>query len=110
LRPGLHGADEGVFREGSARLFVEPVGRTDVDDVEGTMVIRVTQNDLGFDLPPDLVGSAPEREVRAVSGELVTLLDTDHFIEGSFEADAAWVVARGHKMHDLIATAAEDFW
>lgn len=102
LRPGLHGVDEPVFREATARLFIEQVGRTDVDGEEGSMVIRVTQNDLGFDLPPDLVNSAPEREARAIRGALVTLLDTDHFIEGSFEADAAWVVARAYTMHDRI--------
>jgi len=108
LRQGLHGADEAVFREGTARLFIEQVGRTDVDGEEGAMVIRVTQNDLGFDLPPDLVDSAPDREARAMRGELVTLLDTDHFIEGSFEADAAWVVGRTYTMHDVIIETFHD--
>lgn len=105
LRPGLHGIDDSVFQQGSHRLHVESAGRTSVGGVEGTMVVRIIQNDQGFDLPPDLVGGAPEHTSRAAKGRLVTLIDTDHFIEGKFEPDPDWVVARTYEMHDdLIET------
>jgi len=105
LRPGFHGVADEVFRARSHRLHVESVGHTAVGDTEGTMIVRVVQNDQGFDLPPDLVGGAPKHESRAHAGELVTLVDMDQFIEGKFEPDAAWVVARAYEMHDhLIET------
>ena len=100
LRPGLHGVADEVFRGRSHRLHVEAVGRTTVGDIEGTMIIRVVQNDQGFDLPPDLISAAPKHEARARPGELVTLVDLDHFIEGKFDPDAGWVVARSYEMHD----------
>ena len=42
---------------------------------------RVVQNDQGFSLPPDLLGAAPKHTPRAKSGELITLVDMDHYIE-----------------------------
>jgi 2-keto-4-pentenoate hydratase/2-oxohepta-3-ene-1,7-dioic acid hydratase in catechol pathway len=35
-------------------------------------------------------------------GELVTLVDMDHYIEGNFEPGADWVVERAYEMHDHI--------
>lgn len=105
LRPGFHGASDAPFATGSHRLYVESVGRTDVGDTPGTMVLRVAQNDQGFDLPPDLIGAAPRFHSRAKVGELVTLVDMDHFIEGTFDPNAEWVTARAYAMHDhLIET------
>ena len=105
LRPGFHGASDAPFATGSHRLHVESVGRTSVGDTPGTMVLRVAQNDQGFDLPPDLIGGAPKFLPRAQSGELVTLVDMDHFIEGKFDPSAEWVTARAYVMHDhLIET------
>jgi len=108
LRPGFHGVADEVFRPNSHRLHVESVGRTNVGDVEGTMIVRISQNDQGFDLPPDLVGGAPKHEPRTRPGELVTLVDMDHFVEGKFEPDPEWVVGRAYQMHDhLIETLHE---
>jgi uncharacterized protein (TIGR04255 family) len=105
LRPGFHGVADEVFHDGTHRLHVESRGWTSVDDVSGRMVIRITQNDRGFALPPDLLGGAPEHAPRAKRGELVTLIDMDHFIEGKFDADADWVVEKAYGMHDhLIET------
>ena len=33
---------------------------------------------------------------------MVTLIDMDHFVEGNFDADPDWVVARASEMHDHI--------
>jgi uncharacterized protein (TIGR04255 family) len=94
-----------AFRPGTHRLHVESVGRTSVLDAEGTMVVRVSQNDQGFDLPPDLVGGAPKHQSRAMGGQLVTLIDMDHFVEGKFEPDTNWVLERAYALHDdLIET------
>jgi uncharacterized protein (TIGR04255 family) len=105
LRPGFHGASDAPFAVGSHRLYVESGGRTDVGDTPGAMILRVAQNDQGFDLPPDLIGGAPKFQPRAKAGELVTLVDMDHFIEGKFDPSAAWVTARAYALHDhLIET------
>ena len=106
LRHGFHGAADEVFQAGTHRLHVESRGRTQVgDDVTGTMIVRVVQNDQGFSLPPDLIAGAPKHAARAKAGELITLIDMDHFIEGTFDPNADWVVARAFEMHDhLIET------
>ena len=100
LRPGFHGASDTPFVEGSHRLYVESVGRTNVGDTPGTMVLRVAQNDQGLDLPPDIIGNAPKFQPRTKAGELATLVDMDHFIEGKFDPSAEWVTARAYAMHD----------
>ena len=106
LRPGFHGAADEVFQAGTHRLRVESTGRTQVgDNVSGTMIVRVAQNDQGFSLPPDLIAGAPKHAARAKRDEVITLIDMDHFIEGAFDPDADWVVARAFEMHDhLIET------
>lgn len=100
LQPGFHGLSGEVFRPHSHRVQVQSSGRTKVGDTEGSMVVRVSQNDQGFDLPPDLVGGVPNHTSRAKAGELVTLIDMDHFIEGKFEPDAERVVSHAFTMHD----------
>lgn len=102
LRPGFHGASDAPFVEASHRLHVESVGRTKVGDISGTMLLRVAQNDQGLDLPPDLLGLAPKFQPRAKAGELVTLVDMDHFIDGKFDPNAEWVTAHAYVMHDQL--------
>jgi uncharacterized protein (TIGR04255 family) len=105
LRPGFHGVADTVFRPRTHRLHVESRGKTSVGEVEGTMVVRVVQNDRGFALPPDLIAAAPKHAARARPGELITLVDMDHYIEGKFDPAVEWVVARAYDMHDdLIET------
>jgi len=108
LRPGLQGVADAVFQAGTQRVHVESVGRTAVGKLSGTMVVRVQQNDQGFDLPPDLVASAPNHAPRARKGELVTLIDVDHFIEGTFDPGADWVIARAYELHDHIIETFHD--
>ena len=86
LRPGLHGVPDEVFQPGQHLLHTECRGRTVVGGNPGTMVVRIVQNDQGSSLPPDLVDAAPSLSPRAEAGELVTLIDMDHFVEGNFDA------------------------
>ena len=102
LRPGFHGVADDPFQEGTHRLHVESTGNTQVADVAGTMVVRVVQNNQGLLLPPDLVSAAPKYGSRPHAGELITLIDMDHYVEGNFDPDAEWVVARCYDMHDQI--------
>ena len=102
LRPGLHGVGDEVFQPGRHLLHTECRGRTVVGGNPGTMVVRIVQNDQGSPLPPDLVDAAPTFPPRVEAGELVTLIYMDHFVEGNFDADPDWVVARAYEMHDHI--------
>ena len=102
LRPGLHGVPDEVFQPGQHLLHTESRGRTVVGRNPGTMVVRIVQNDQGSSLPPDLVDAAPSFAPGAEAGELVTLIDMDHFVEGNFDADPDWVVARAYEIHDHI--------
>lgn len=102
LRPGFHGASDAPFVSGTHRLSVESVGQTNVSNTPGTMVLRVAQNDQGFDLPPDLIAGAPKFQPRAKAGEPVTLVDMDHFIEGNFDPKPEWMTSRVYAMHDQL--------
>lgn len=105
LRSGFHGASDTPFAAGSHRLYVQSAGRTDVDGIPGTMILRITQNDYGHDLPLDLLGGAPSFTPRSRPGETATLVDTDHFVEGTFDPNAEWVTARAYAMHDQLVEA-----
>ena len=82
LRPGLHGVRDEVFQPGRHLLHVESRGQTVVSGHPGTMIVRIVQNDQGHSLPPDLMAAAPKYSPRAGPGELVTLIDMDHYVEG----------------------------
>lgn len=102
LRPGLHGLDDQAFLRATQRVHVESAGQTAVGDVSGTLVVRVVQNDLGLSLPPDLLEAAPEHEPRGRPGDLLTLVDMDHYIAGNFEPVADWILEKAYIMHDHI--------
>ena len=74
----------------------------------GAMVVRIVQNNQGLSLPPDLMAAAPSLSSRAEAGELVTLIDMDHYVEGNFDPDSEWVVARAYEMHDHIVETFHD--
>jgi uncharacterized protein (TIGR04255 family) len=102
LRPGIRGVADEAFETGSYRLQVETTGKTTVAGVDGAMVVRVVQNDQGASLSPELLGEAPKLPPRGEPGGLVTLIDMEHSIEGTFEPDADWVVERAYKLHDRL--------
>jgi uncharacterized protein (TIGR04255 family) len=105
LQPGLQGVADQVFRAGTHRLHIESIGTTEIEDMEGTMIVRVAQNDQGYDVPPDLVSAAPIHTSRAKPGEVVTLVDIDHYVEGTFEPSVDWIIAKAYKLHDHVIEA-----
>ena len=66
------------------------------------------QNNQGHSLPPDLMAAAPKHSPRAGPGELRTLIDIDHYVEGTFDPDSEWVVARAYELHDHIVETFHD--
>jgi len=80
LRRGLHGVPDEVFQPGRHLLHVESTGETVVGGDPETMIVRIVQNDQGHSLPPDLTAAAPKYSRRAGPGELLTLIDMDHYV------------------------------
>lgn len=110
LRPGFHGPSDDLFRPATSQVFVRVVGRTNVTRggqlfTEGTLAVRVIQNNLGMDLPPDLADQTPRRTRTIEPGRLVTLIDMDHFIEGSFDPRTDEIIALAYGLHDQIIEA-----
>lgn len=109
LRPGFHGAPDDVFRTETHRLQVECMGKTQLgDQIEGIMVLRIAQNDQGMPLPPDLIAAAPTLAPRTRPDTLLTLIDMDHYIEGTFDPNADWVMKRAFEMHDDLVETFHD--
>ena len=103
LRPGLHGTSDDKFQPLTHRLHVESTGKTEVGSgILGTMIVRVVQNDQGISLPPDLISAPPRYVERAERGEVVALIDMDHFIEGTIDPDADWIVEKAYELHDHV--------
>lgn len=48
------------------------------------------------------MAAAPRFSPRAEEGESVTLIDMDHYVKGTFDPDAEWVVTQAYAMHDHI--------
>lgn len=98
VQPCLHGFESELFREDGVLRLHQTVAKTGV----GTMLVRLHQNRDGRVLPPDLgTGALLAPSGRAEPGELITLLDIDHFHEcdtgydqSSFEA-VAWKLKEG---------------
>ena len=87
---------------------LESRGQTAVNGHPGTTIVRIVQNDQGHSLPPDLMAAARKHSPRAGPGELITLIDMDHNVEGTFDPDSEWVVARVYELHDHIVETFHD--
>lgn len=110
VRPGFHGVADDVFQDKTHRLHVESRGHTSVGEggYAGTFVVRVVQNDQGLLLPPDLVGAAPQLSLPTQAGEVVTLIDMDHWVEGNFQPSVKWVVETAYGLHDHLVETFHD--
>ena len=106
LRPGFHGVADEVF-QGSAQLHMQATGQTVVGDDRGVMLVRIIQNDQGILVPPDLVAAGP-RPGRAQAGELVTLIDMEHYMDGRFEPDVDWLMEKAYRLHDHLVETFHD--
>lgn len=104
LQPGLHGLPDETFDDES-QVRIENVGRTQVGTKQATMVVRISQNNQGKDLPPDLIDLAPsKRASRAKVGKSVTLIDLDHYLtyENNPIPKFDWIEEDLYKLHDQI--------
>lgn len=115
LQPSLHGPKSAVFTALDQWLHLESVGQTEI----GTMIVRITQNDQGIVLPPDIVHKPMKYKMKIDAGKRITLIDTDHFVEGSWDYDLESIMKTTDDLHgtinnawfnDLVTKEALDIW
>lgn len=71
----------------------------------GELAIKLFQSDDGRFLPPDLSPQEIEYKVSVESGEVVTVLDTDHFSVGPRDFDPPSIIEQMWLLHDKIDMA-----
>jgi uncharacterized protein (TIGR04255 family) len=115
LQPSLHGPKSSVFTDSNQWMHLESVGRTEV----GTMIVRITQNDQGIVLPPDIIHKPMKHKMKVDAGKLITLVDTDHYAESSWDYDLESIINKTNELHeainaawfnDLVTQEALDIW
>jgi len=100
LKANLHGPQSAVFTQGPL-VHLEAAGRTDL----GTMILRITQNDQGILVPPDIALKPLRYKQVTKPGQLLTLIDSDHFVEGEWPFDLKAIIETVDQLHRGINTA-----
>jgi uncharacterized protein (TIGR04255 family) len=102
LQPSLHGPKSSVMQDSIQQLHLESVGKTAL----GTMIIRMTQNDQGLVIPPDITMNSPlAYKMSPQIGAMITLLDSDHFSEALFDYDLERILNSADALHQAINAA-----
>lgn len=102
LQDSLHGPKSSVIQASAQQLHLESVGKTDL----GTMIIRMTQNDQGIVIPPDIMMNSPlVYKMSPPLGKMITLLDSDHYAEHLFDYDLDRIVSLTDELHQAINAA-----
>lgn len=98
IRSELHGLTSPVFRAGTQLQLHQSTAET----AHGTMVLRIFQNREAQVLPPDLIEEAASVKVvpPPATGELLTLLDLDHFGDTGRDYEAGAVEQQAWLLHD----------
>lgn len=100
LKDGLHGLTSDALEQQTH--FLENIGRTQVGAERGVFALRLHQNRQGHDFPPDLRVAVPKFDQRSRTGELVTILDMDHWVEGNRNLDIPALTETLFCLHDHI--------
>jgi uncharacterized protein (TIGR04255 family) len=117
VRPEFHGLKSPVLEEGTQTQLIQSVAKTP----HGTMAVRLFQNREAQVLPPDLIEEASAAKVTPPPGrgELLTILDLDHFSEASRDYESGAVEREAWHLHDdldrvfresVVTSAALEAW
>lgn len=98
LKPHFAGLSSKMFVEGSQFVYLESVAKTP----QGVFALKVSQNNGGVQIPPDIMirMPMPEKHKDITMGKPITLLDSDHFWEGSEAFDIDAIGRRVKLLHD----------
>jgi len=116
LQAPLHGLQTDVYLDGNQVVQSQTIGKTKM----GTLSVRVWQNNQGEVIPPDLLQGKPMKmSINAEHGKLITLVDTDHFVQGTWDFDKSTVLDTADVLHkganrawfnNIITSHARDKW
>lgn len=96
LKEPLHGLQTDVFLDNAQVIQSQTIGRTRM----GTFSIRIWQNDQGHLVPPDLLQGKPmPMRMNVGHGRLITLVDSDHFVEGAWDYNVSNVLSTLDGLH-----------
>jgi uncharacterized protein (TIGR04255 family) len=102
LQATLHGLQSDVFIGDGPVIQSQTFGRT----LLGTLAVRVWQNNTAQVIPPDiLLGKPMPMNFSVPAGKLITLIDTDHAIQGAWDYDLPKVLATMDALHEGINRA-----
>lgn len=96
LKPGLHGVEAEALGAQSTLIQLQISADTNM----GTQYVRVWQTTDGKFLPPDLEGEDLSFKDVPQAGELLTILDLDHFSVHEREFDPPEIIAEMWRLHD----------
>ena len=96
LKEPLHGLRSDVYLGGKQVIQSQTIGSTKM----GTMSVRIWQNNHGQLIPPDILQGKPMPTLASAEpGKLITLVDTDHFVEGTWDFDIPKVLETSNALH-----------
>lgn len=99
LKQPLHGLQSDVFVDDGQVIQSQTIGRTAL----GTLSVRVWQNNQGQVIPPDIHQRKPmPMSVTVDNGKLITLVDTDHAVEGAWDYDLENVLETADELHKVV--------
>ena len=104
LQPSLHGPTtptSNVITGPERMMALESVGRTAM----GIMTVRISQNDQGLVVPPDVMHRPMNHKVTAEAKRVITLFDTDHYTEGAWDFDLTKIMSTVDSLHGGINAA-----
>lgn len=115
VQPGYHGQENEIIHPDRSVLFMQTVADTGPGQ---RMIVRLTQNRDGMLLPRDLVPHHPVLQKKARQGQLLTLLDFDHYhetrqpFEGEKLDNIAWELhdALDMPFRDMVTKHALEVW
>lgn len=101
LQPSLLGLNPAHFQATSPLHRYEFQGQTDV----GRIVVRWSQNADAHILPPDLMPSRLQHEAKIQPGNVVGLLDLDHFTVDTQDFERQFILDKLQLLHDNLDLA-----
>jgi uncharacterized protein (TIGR04255 family) len=96
LQPGLHGLDAATL--GASSVLQQ--SQVKAETAMGTLVVRLWQSQDGRFLPPDLEGEDVAFQIQPEPGEMLTILDIDHFSVKEREFNPELLVQDLWGLHD----------
>jgi uncharacterized protein (TIGR04255 family) len=96
VKPGFHGVETEALKPNTTDAFYQLSAETSA----GRIIARIAQNRDGMALPPDLADHPPKGVPDSTNGEILTILDLDHFRAERFDYDREYLVELAWTLHD----------